>query len=223
MELVMSGNINLKPSKPDGDFLGNLSIPGNSHFALVCKAVEKISLPVFEAIVASIRSTVLEGGRIYIFGNGGSASTAGHIVTDLAQCTVGGRSIRAHSFADNPAIITAWANDVRFEQVFAAEVDRYVNTQDIVVAISVSGRSPNILAALRRARAAGARTVALLGADGGLAADMVDIALVVPSVDYGVVEVAHLAIAHALADALRGGVRRVAGVFEHETQTSTAD
>jgi phosphoheptose isomerase len=155
----MSGNISLKPSKPDGDPLGNLSILGNSHFALVCKTVEKISLSAFEAIVASIRSTVLEGGRIYIFGNGGSASTAGHIVTDLAQCAVGGRSIRAHSFANNPAIITAWANDVRFEQVFAAEVDRYVNTQDIVVAISVSGRSPNVLAALRRARTAGARTI----------------------------------------------------------------
>ncbi len=119
--------------------------------------------------------------------------------------------------------MTAWANDVRFEQVFAAEVDRYVDSQDIVVAISVSGRSPNVLAALRKAQAAGVRTIALLGADGGSAAQLADVALVVPSADYGGVEVAHLAIAHALADALRGGTRRVADVFEGETPAPATD
>lgn len=211
----MSPNVDLKSSEPAvNTLLGNLDTPGISHFTLVREAIGQVSLTTFGTIVASIRSTTLEGGRVYIFGNGGSASTAGHIVADLARCTVGGRRVRVHSFADNPAVMTAWANDIRFEEVFAAEVDRYIDAQDIVIAISVSGRSPNVLAALDRARAAGACTIGLLGADGGPAADMVDIALVVPSTDYGVVEVTHLAIAHALADALRGGTRRVDGVFE---------
>jgi hypothetical protein len=134
------------------------------------------------------------------------------MVVDLAHCCIDGRWVRVHSLADNVPSVTAWANDECFEQAFAAQVMRYLDSRDVMLAVSVSGRSPNIVAALRAARSVGAGTVGLLGSDGGVAAGMCDLAVVVPSTDYGVVEVVHLAIAHALVDTVRGGSRHVAGV-----------
>jgi len=139
-------------------------------------------------------------------GNGGSATTATHMATDLIKAAPGRERERARVFAlpDNIALLTAYANDIGYEQVFAVQVQEFLDPGDVLIAIGVSGRSPIILAGLEAARQARAYTIGLLGTDGGLALGLVDVPILVPCNDSGVVESVHLAIVHALAGALCG-------------------
>jgi len=145
------------------------------------------------------------GNRVYVMGNGGSAATASHIANDLMKtCRVPGqKALRAFALTDNASLLTAWANDMAFDRVFAEYLGSVLEPEDVVVAISASGNSPNILKGLEMARLQRARTIGLLGFDGGAAADMVDVALVIPSFDYGLVEDAHMATGHAMSIAIR--------------------
>ncbi|MEU9192362.1 SIS domain-containing protein [Streptomyces hundungensis] len=144
--------------------------------------------------------------RVYVMGNGGSAATASHMACDLAKGI--GRTrherLRAMALSDNTATLTAWMNDNGDTQGFSRQLDTLLDPEDVVIAVSVSGNSPNVLAGLETARELGAATIGLLGSDGGRALHRVDVALHVPSWDYGVVETVHLGLVHALANALRG-------------------
>ncbi|MGW2859009.1 SIS domain-containing protein [Streptomyces sp. SDr-06] len=144
--------------------------------------------------------------RVYVMGNGGSAATASHMACDLAKGI--GRTrherLRAIALADNTSLLTAWTNDHGSAQGFSGQLDTLLDPQDVVIAVSVSGNSDNVLAGLDTARELGAATIGLLGSDGGRALHRVDVALHVPSWDYGVVETVHLGLVHALANALRG-------------------
>jgi D-sedoheptulose 7-phosphate isomerase len=145
-----------------------------------------------------------EGRTIFIAGNGGSASTASHFALDLQKA--GGSSTvmtRALSLSDNMGLITAWGNDTSFDQVFVEQLRRVGQPGDVLVVVSVSGNSPNLLEALDWARSNKMGTLGLLGKDGGKALASVDSAVVVPSDDYGWVESAHLALHHILTYALR--------------------
>lgn len=146
------------------------------------------------------------GARVYVMGNGGSASTATHFVCDLIKTAQvsGRRPLRAFSLSDNPALLTAWGNDVSYEIVFAEQVRALADPGDVVIAISATGKSPNIVAGLEAAKAAGARTIGLLGFDGGPSLKMVDVAVHVSSHDYGIVESVHLGIVHAVTASIRG-------------------
>ncbi|MEV1023093.1 SIS domain-containing protein [Streptomyces sp. NPDC050264] len=144
--------------------------------------------------------------RVYVMGNGGSASTAGHMACDLSKGI--GRTrherLRVVALADNSSLFSAWINDNGSAQGFAGQLDTLLDPQDVTVAVSVSGNSENVLAGLDTARELGAATIGLLGSDGGRALHRVDVALHVPSWDYGVVETVHLGLVHAIANALRG-------------------
>ena len=139
------------------------------------------------------------GGTIFVAGNGGSASTASHLALDLQKAA----GTKALALSDSVGLITAWANDTDFERVFAEQLRMLARPGDAVVAISVSGSSPNVIALLEAARAMGLATLGLLGRDGGTARALVDVAVVVPSGDYGWVETVHVALHHVLAYALR--------------------
>ncbi|MFD9488448.1 SIS domain-containing protein [Streptomyces sp. NPDC059991] len=156
--------------------------------------------------VALLATARRRRARVYLMGNGGSASTASHMACDLAKGI--GRTrherLRAVALADNTALFTAWVNDDGSDQGFAAQLDTLLDPQDVVIAVSVSGNSPNLLAGLDTARELGASTIGLLGGDGGRALPRVDVVLHVPSWDYGVVETVHLGLVHAIANALRG-------------------
>jgi D-sedoheptulose 7-phosphate isomerase len=145
------------------------------------------------------------GRRVYIMGNGGSASTASHLVCDLTKTArvTGHKPLRAFALADNAAVMTAWANDTAYERTFAEQIEGHVEMGDVVIAISASGNSSNIVAGLRAAAAQGAHTVSLVGFDGGAAALISDVVVHVPSRDYGLVEDSHSAIGHALTAAVR--------------------
>jgi D-sedoheptulose 7-phosphate isomerase len=143
--------------------------------------------------------------RIYVIGNGGSAATASHLVCDLVKTArVAGRApLRAFALADNTPLLTAWANDSAYERCFAEQVLAVVEPGDVVIAISASGNSPNIVAGLSAGAAAGARTIALVGFDGGAACQVADVAIHIPCHDYGLVEDTHAAIGHAITATIR--------------------
>jgi D-sedoheptulose 7-phosphate isomerase len=141
-------------------------------------------------------------------GNGGSASTATHFAADLAKATVvdGQPRLRVLSLTDNAALMTAWANDTSYDRIFAEQLENLIDPGDVVVAFSVSGNSPNVLNAVRAARARGAVTVGLVGASGGSLIDAVDISVQVPSQSYGVVEDCHLVLEHAITASTRSAL-----------------
>lgn len=142
---------------------------------------------------------------VFLFGNGGSAATASHIANDLAKATIaaGLPKLRVVALTDNVPLITAWANDKAYEAVFAEQLDNLVAPGDLVVGISTSGDSPNVLRAFELAKARGAVTVALTGQTGGALKGLADICLMVPSRHTQLVEDVHLAIGHCILVTLR--------------------
>lgn len=140
--------------------------------------------------------------QVFTLGNGGSASTASHIAADLAKNTIGPnmRRFRITSLNDNAAIVTALANDLGYENVFSEQLQNLIRPGDLLIAVSASGNSPNVVKAIRYAQSRSAEVVGILGFDGGEAARLADLAIVVPVSHYGVVEDAHLIINHILVE-----------------------
>lgn len=138
--------------------------------------------------------------QVFVIGNGGSAATASHAATDLSKTAMskGKKPLRCMSLTDNNAFITAIGNDLGYERVFSRQLENLLNPKDIVLVITGSGNSPNIVDAVRFAKKRGAKTAALLGFTGGKLKGMVDAAVLVPSTQYGVVEDMHSAVMHIL-------------------------
>ena len=152
----------------------------------VCDALRAVPLEPVAQLEALLIDARAEGRTVFVFGNGGSASTASHMVNDLSKGTqhAGAPAVRVVGLADNMALLTAWANDASYEDVFAEQLRALGRPGDIAIAITGSGNSPNVLLGLKTARALGMHTAGLLGFDGGRAREMVDVAVVVPSYEY---------------------------------------
>ena len=143
---------------------------------------------------------------IFLFGNGGSAALASHLATDLAKGThfpgpssmKNVRRMRVLSLTDNVPLMTAWSNDLEYEQVFAGQLENFVRARDVAFGISGSGNSPNVLRALELARRSGATTVGFAGFGGGLMKPLLDCAVVVDSQNMQQVEDAHVILSHLL-------------------------
>jgi D-sedoheptulose 7-phosphate isomerase len=146
-----------------------------------------------------------DGRQVFVLGNGGSASTASHMAADLGKNTIGPnmRRFRILSLNDNVPLMTALANDLGYHRVFAEQLVNLIRAGDVLVAISGSGNSPNVLRAIAYAREQCAQVVGLLGFGGGRAAELCDTAIVVDSEDYGVIEDAHLVLNHILVEYFR--------------------
>lgn len=144
-------------------------------------------------------------GTVFIVGNGGSAATASHFACDLAKGAQveGARPFRVMALTDNVPLLTAWANDVSYEQVFAQQLAPLVRLGDTLVAISASGSSPNVVAAARLALQRGVEVIALTGATGGALYRLASLIVRVPSPTIEQVEDVHLMIAHSLCVAIR--------------------
>jgi D-sedoheptulose 7-phosphate isomerase len=145
------------------------------------------------------------GSRVFIFGNGGSAATASHFACDLGKNVSGhgGRRFKALALTDNVSLLTAWANDTAYDRVFAEQLENLVESRDVVVGISASGNSPNVLRAMELARARGATTVGLTGFEGGKLKPLCDVCVVVPSNRVDQIEDTHLALQHLICRTLR--------------------
>jgi D-sedoheptulose 7-phosphate isomerase len=146
-------------------------------------------------VVEAINRVRHDGGTVFVAGNGGSAATATHLVNDLAKATrrSGAPLIRAVSLTDSVSWLTALANDEGYDRVFVGQLENLARPGDLLVLISASGNSPNLVRAVEYARASGLETAALLGFDGGVLRSMVDHVLWVPTEPgaYGLVENVH--------------------------------
>jgi D-sedoheptulose 7-phosphate isomerase len=146
----------------------------------------------------------LNDAAIYLLGNGGSAATANHHVIDLVNASGSQRRhLRAHSLSSNVGLVMATANDVSFADVFTRQLAAFGRPGDVVVALSCSGTSPNVVAAGRWAKANDLRLVCMTGNPSGGVGDLADIHMCVPSTLVGVVEDLHLAIGHMASQAFR--------------------
>lgn len=164
-------------------------------------------LPVGEiaAVVRVLRRARETGQMVYICGNGGSASTASHFAVDLAKTALvpGQPGIRAIALTDNVELITAWGNDVSYDDVFAGQLANLVRPGDVVIAISGSGNSPNVLRAVALANERGAVTIGFSGFRGGRLNDLVHRGVVVPSDSMQQIEDVHLILNHVLVTCLK--------------------
>lgn len=152
-----------------------------------------------------IASVVDADGSIFSCGNGGSAAIANHLVCDCLKGTRADTEIRPRVFSLSTTVelITAIGNDFGYQDVFSYQLESTASSGDLLIAISSSGSSPNILKALRTARALGMSTLAMVGFDGGEAATLADVALWVKADNYGVVEDVHQSLMHIFAQFLR--------------------
>lgn len=144
--------------------------------------------------------------KVFILGNGGSASTASHMACDLGKGTLQRiydnteRRFRVISLTDNVALMTAFANDLSFDDIFVQQLRNLVETDDILIALSGSGNSPNVVKAVEYAKLCGAKSIGLLGfKDGGKLGELVDCALTVDSTHYGPIEDIQLVLNHLIA------------------------
>lgn len=161
----------------------------------------ELDLDALEAIARVLEKAERGGRQVFVAGNGGSAATASHIATDWAKTAErsGKRLLRCLSLTDNVPFMTAIANDLGYEDVFVRQLQNYLRPGDVVVLISGSGNSPNLLKAARFARRKRAVSVGMTGFSGGRLRKIVDHCLHVESDQYGVIEDLHMAAGSILA------------------------
>lgn len=184
------------------------------YFAELARVLQKLPYDVVDQITSVLLRAYIENRAVYLFGNGGSAALASHSACDLGKGTAlaGRRRFRVLALTDNVALMTAWANDARYEDIFSEQLRNFVTKGDIVLAISASGNSPNVLNGLRVARESGAFTVGLTGFQGGNMKSLCDLCLVVPSNSMQFIEDVHLCISHCIFTALRARLSESAAV-----------
>ncbi len=181
-----------------------------SYIDYLSSVLSNISLTDIEKFVEVLLEARERESSIFFIGNGGSAATASHFANDIA---IGTRTyekpFRAISLCDNQAVITAIANDDGYEKIFSQQLQVLLKKQDVVVAISASGNSPNLLDAIDTAKKINAITVGISGFDGGKMKEMVDVSLHVPTEkgEYGPAEDAHMVLDHLISNYLMRLVR----------------
>ena len=179
--------------------------------------------------VACVVDEILQAGdrgsTIFIMGNGGSAATASHFACDLAKGTQrpGVPLFRVIALTDNVPLMTAWGNDTSYDRIFAEQLRPLVQPDDLAIAISGSGNSPNVLEAVRVARQAGARTIGWTGFQGGKLRDLVDVCVIVPSDCMEQIEDAHLIMEHAICTALRAMREQAQGLPLRQVQPAQVE
>jgi D-sedoheptulose 7-phosphate isomerase len=171
------------------------------------QAIREISRDDVAAVVDTLEACWASGNTTFVVGNGGSASTASHMMNDLNKFTLvtGAKRFRAIALTDNVPLITAWGNDASYDDVFVEPLRNLMNDGDVVIAISGSGNSPNVLRAIEYANTRGT-TIGLCGFPGGKLAALATQRVIVPAMSIGQQEDGHLIINHAVATALRARI-----------------
>jgi D-sedoheptulose 7-phosphate isomerase len=175
--------------------------------AEVLKAIESLDLSKVEQAIAWIRQAREENRQIFTCGNGGSASTASHFVADMLKGASYKRTkrFRITALTDSLATITAYANDVSYDCVFAEQLKNLASPGDVLISISGSGNSPNVLAATQYAREIGCRTIAMTGRDGGKLAQMAELNIGIGHPHMGRIEDLHLIVCHMIGYSFMDG------------------
>lgn len=163
-------------------------------------ALTRLNLKDVKLSIDTIMQAYHSDNQIFVIGNGGSASTASHLACDLGKGTAieSKRRFRVISLTDNIATMTAWSNDVSYEDVFVEQLKNLVKPEDVVIGISASGNSENVIRAMQHAAEAGCKTIGWTGFGGGRLAEICEINVIVDSHKYGPVEDIHLVLNHIL-------------------------
>jgi D-sedoheptulose 7-phosphate isomerase/D-glycero-D-manno-heptose 1,7-bisphosphate phosphatase len=177
----------------------------DAYAAAAARAATSVEPAAFDRAATILLEAYLRGAAVFACGNGGSAAIANHLQCDHVKGvrTATDLTPRVVSLSCNMELLTAIANDLAYEEVFAYQLQSQAQPGDVLIAISSSGRSPNIVRALAWARDHALRTVALTGFDGGDARRVADVTIHVDGTNYGIVEDQHQAVMHALAQYIR--------------------
>lgn len=191
----------------------------SAYLAELRKILDKLPLDQISKASDILFDCYQTNHTVFTFGNGGSGALASHLVADFGKGThfpgpehlASVRRMKAIAVTDCMPMITAWANDTNYEDIFMRQVENFIQPNDVAFGISGSGNSPNVLKALEFARRVGATTVGLVGFGGGKMKNLLDCAVVVPSNSMQQVEDAHLIIGHMIFLNLRSRITAQAG------------
>ena len=175
-------------------------------------AIRDLSRADVEAVVDALLVAWREDRQVFVIGNGGSASTAAHMMNDLCKLTIvpGKRRFRAIALTDNVPLLTAWGNDASFEDVFVEPLRNLMRAGDVLIIISTSGESLNLINAMQCAQTDFAGIViGITGSDGGRLAAGADLVVRIPSDHIGQQEDGHLIVNHAVSNALAERLREL--------------
>ena len=170
--------------------------------------LDRLALGPLDDLIRAFEQARDQRRQIFVIGNGGSAATASHMMNDLCKGTLGHKGdapwprLRVIALTDNVSLMTAWANDADYNHIFSEPLRNLAQRGDVLVAISASGNSPNILAAVEAAKQIGVTVLGLTGFGGGKLARMADVSVVVPSDEYGPVEDVHMILDHIITSYL---------------------
>ena len=182
------------------------------YFDMLCETFSKVDTGQIEQMVEVLYRAYVDDKQIFTMGNGGHANTAAHMINDIAKHTtssdskeeiVSAKRFRTMCLNDSISFVTGLANDLGFDHVFSEQLNNWCNEGDVVIGVSGSGNSKNVLLAFEVARERGATSICLSGKGGGKSKKAADICIVVPSDKMVQIEDVHLAINHAVADELK--------------------
>lgn len=162
--------------------------------------LQELSLDDWSRVLHRLETALVEHRTVFIVGNGGSAATASHMMNDLmlGVAQQGGRGFRAIALTDNIPAMTATANDLGYHSIFSAPLRALGSAGDLLIAISGSGNSQNVIDAVQVAGEIGMTTIGFLGMGGGKLKSLVDESITVPSDDYGPIEDVHMILDHLM-------------------------
>ncbi len=170
------------------------------HSRVVADSVA-VLMEALETHASWVSETLVSGGRLFFCGNGGSAADAQHLAAEyVVRFERNRRGLSAMALTTDAAVLTAVGNDFGYEQIFARQIEALSSKGDLLILLSTSGLSPNLVAAAQQARTLHVRTIALLGRGGGILRDEVDLPIVVPTDSIARAQEVHLLIGHAVCD-----------------------
>ena len=182
--------------------VGNFFEEFDDHLAAVALARETLAEP-FSRLLSACVTAIRNGNKLMLFGNGGSAADAQHIAAELTIRFIKDRApIAAIALTTDTSALTAAGNDLGFDEIFARQVAALGKQGDVVIGITTSGTSPNVVAALKTARERGMVTASLTGRDGGLMPTLADVAMIVPAQSTRRIQEIHILIGHLLCGAI---------------------
>jgi D-sedoheptulose 7-phosphate isomerase len=192
-------------------WVGSQEVRSETYILAVTDVLRNLPFESIDRISQELCKAYESNRSVFVFGNGGSAALASHCACDLGKGTAvnGKRRFRVLALTDNVPLMTAWANDAHYDEIFAEQLRTFLQPDDVVLAISGSGNSPNILKGLQAARDLGAVTIGLTGFQGGKMKSLCDFCAVVPSDNMQMIEDVHLSMSHAIFLSLRERITRL--------------
>ena len=194
--------------KPPG--LRNEAASTKGYFGALSRLIPQLPYAEIDSIIDSLLQAFTEDRTVFVFGNGGSAASASHMMVDMNKGTADAaqaKRLKVIALTDNVPLLTAWANDASYEHVFSEQLKNFVQEGDVAFAISASGNSANVLLALKTARERGASTLGLTGFEGGKMKSLCGTCAVVPSDNMQMIEDMHHAMLHSIFTVVRERLR----------------